>query len=109
VTYEDGSLIPAEEMQLVFTSQTQAIDVQTAPRPGTAIVKVADGTFDSVMTYEYGDGVIPGKHKVAVQPMKDGMPIGGLVPAAYMDPRNTLLEVTVEAGGGPLELKVPKP
>jgi hypothetical protein len=108
VTYEDGSLIQAEAIELVFSPQVQAVNAATSPRDARAVVNVADGTFTCATSYEYGDGVIPGKHKVAVQPLKDGAPLRGPVPAAYLNPLNTPLEITIEAGAAPLSLKVPK-
>lgn len=108
VTYEDGSLIQAEEISLLFVSQIKAVDAKTKPRDGTARVNVADGTFSCASTYDYGDGLIPGEHRVAIQPMKDGVPVAGAVPAAYIDPGTTPLKTVVEPGSKPLVLKVPR-
>ena len=107
MTYDDGSLIQAEGITLVFSSQVEALDGKTNPTDGTAIVNVADGTFSCASTYGYGDGVIPGKHKIAVQPTKGGVPAPELVPDNYMDPRKTPLEKTIESAAT-LELTVPK-
>ena len=107
VTYDDGSLIQAEDITLVFSPQVEAVDARTSAKKGTAVVNVADGTFSCASTYDYGDGVIPGKHKIAVQPIKGGVPAPGLVPDNYMDPRKTTLERTIESAAA-LELTVPK-
>jgi len=107
VTYEDGSLIQAESIELIFQPQVDALDQKTSPRPGQATVNVADGTFSCVSTYGYGDGVIPGKHKIAVRPIQGGVPAQGVVPAAYMDPKKTPLVQTIESAA-PLELTIPK-
>jgi hypothetical protein len=107
VTYDDGSLIQAEALTLIFSPQVKAVDAKTTAKDGTAMVNVADGTFSCASTYGYGDGVIPGKHKIAVQPMKGGVPAPGLVPANYMDPKKTPLERTIDSATT-LELKVPK-
>lgn len=106
VTYDDGSLIKADEISLTFEPQADPIDPKTSPKAGTAMVDVADGTFSCATTYEYGDGLIVGKHKVAVQPMKQGIAFTGPVPAAYLNATTSPLEVTVEPGSGPADLKL---
>ena len=45
VKYEDGSLIPADSIMLMFESQEEAIDRTTHPRAGRVAVNVADGSF----------------------------------------------------------------
>jgi len=66
VTYEDGSLISASRIEVVFEPQAAPIDPKTYPRPGRAEVKAADGTFAEATSHKYGDGVVVGKHKVKV-------------------------------------------
>jgi hypothetical protein len=103
VTYEDGSLIPAS-FELRF--QALAPPIGTAhPRPAMAEVK-SDGTFDEVTSYKYGDGLVPGKHKVVIAYATDATG-RSLVPDEYTTVMTTPLEIdTAEA---PLEIKVPKP
>ena len=108
VTFDDGSLIQAESVELLFVPQVKPLDSKTYPRNATAIVNLADGTFSAATTYEFGDGLIVGQHKVAVRAMKDGVPAPGLVPAKYTDPTTTDLTVAIERGVRPLELKIPK-
>jgi hypothetical protein len=103
VTYEDGSLIPCS-FQLRF--QSLAPPIGTAhPRPAMAEVKT-DGTFDVVTSYKYGDGLVPGKHKVVIAYATDA---GGrlLVPEEYTTVLSTPLEI--DTANSPLEIKVPKP
>jgi hypothetical protein len=48
VTYEDGSLIPADSIMLKFDPEAAPIDEKTHPRKGFALVNVGDGTFDTL-------------------------------------------------------------
>ena len=104
VTYEDGSPIPGG-CQLVFT----ALDVEPVrkehPRPGRATVN-ANGEFDSVTSYKYGDGLIPGRHKVVILSGSDqgGKPV---VAKEYATVQTTPL--VIDTADVPLEIKVPKP
>ena len=102
VTYEDGSLIPASKLDLVFHAQVAPIDASTHPRPGWADVRIEDGTFDAVTSHRYGDGIVVGEHKVAVlcQPPE-------LVPAQYVTPDTTPL--VVHSKDSPFTFLVRKP
>lgn len=64
VTYEDGTPIPG--VKVTFVSQAQPLDSKTHPRPGVAGI-ADDGTIEEVTTYNFGDGLVPGKHKVVVK------------------------------------------
>lgn len=64
VTYGDGTLISAARIRLEFTPQVKPRDPKTHPRPGSAEVNVADGTFSVATTHKYGDGLVVGRHKV---------------------------------------------
>jgi len=66
VAYEDGSLISAPRIEVVFEPQAGPIDPKTHPRPGRAEVNPTDGTFAEATSHKYGDGVVVGKHKVKV-------------------------------------------
>ena len=58
VTYEDGSLIPVESLELTFFPQSGPIDPKTYPRPGLAGVDKATGTFSFVTSHKAGDGLV---------------------------------------------------
>lgn len=105
VMYDDGAPIPAGGIQLLFTAQ-DAPQVEGAhPRPAVADVN-EKGEFASVTSYKYGDGLIPGRHKVVLQQVKDKA--GNLlVPKEYTSIATTPLVVDTEQM--PFEIKVPKP
>ncbi|WP_428305752.1 hypothetical protein [Lacipirellula sp.] len=105
IVYDDGSVIPAEEMILSFRSMEAPLDTKTHPRTGMCRVNIADGTFDSVTTYAHADGAIQGKHKVSIAVRAGGDK--AVVPKSYTSELTTPLEIdTAEA---PLTLKVAKP
>ena len=106
VTYEDGSLIPAERIRLVFVSQRPPIDPKIAPRNGTAEVDVKTGVFNSVTTYVKGDGIIEGEHKVVVQCLRGGLIAPDLAADEFSDLARTPLKV--RANDSPFVLKVHK-
>jgi hypothetical protein len=66
VTYQDGSLIRAARIEVMFLPEAKPIDAKTHPRPGRAEVNPADGTFSEATSHKYGDGLVAGKHKVKV-------------------------------------------
>ena len=103
VTYEDGSAIPGDRVEVEFRSLTPAIDKKTHPRPGVAIAQ-PDGSFDVVTSHKYGDGLIVGRHKVLIRSLNtDGRPTGA-VPAEYDRSDTTPLEV--DTADSPFDLKV---
>jgi hypothetical protein len=65
-----------------------------------------DGKFDCVTSYKYGDGLVPGKHKVVIQTAneRDGAPI---VAQEYATVESTKL--VIDTANLPLDIKVPKP
>jgi hypothetical protein len=107
ITYEDGVPIPLDLLAVTFTSQAAPIDAKTHPRPATAPVDRATGTFQSVTTHKFGDGLGQGKHKVTLTMLGGGAVPMSLVPAEYLDPAKTPLEV--DTAQLPFELKVRKP
>jgi hypothetical protein len=107
VTYEDGSLIPAEKIRLVFISQAPPDDPKVPPRDGAAIVDVKTGTFDFARTFAAKDGIIAGEHKVLVQCFAGHEARRDLVSSQYDDRNNTPLKVNTSQS--PFELKVRKP
>ncbi len=105
VTYEDGTRIPLGGMRLLFLAQ-DAPEVAGA-HPRQAMANVNDqGEFECATTYKYGDGLIPGKHKVVIQAEaeKDGRKI---LPKSCLGPATTT--IVVDTTDLPLEVKVPKP
>jgi hypothetical protein len=97
ITYQDGSLIPAARIDIEFISQNPPIDAKTHPRPGVALVEPSDGSF-VVSTYEFGDGLIQGRHKVTVSAYDEKRNRVKGVPASYADPATTPLEVDTASG-----------
>jgi hypothetical protein len=105
ITYDDGTPIPSGGIRLHFAAQ-DAPTVENA-HPRRAIANVNDkGEFECVTSYKYCDGLIPGRHKVAVLEATDA---AGklLVPAAYTSISTTPLVVDTEEA--PFDIKVPKP
>ena len=92
VKYEDGSLIPAEAMEVTFYPQAEPKDSKTHPRPGTAVVNVADGTFSDVTSHKPNDGVVPGMQKVTVQTFDANHEPTNLLPAEFNNVNTTPLE-----------------
>ncbi len=111
VSYEDGSLIPADWMEIRFISQVPPPDAKTAPLRGIAEVDPKTGKFDVVTSHTYGDGLVPGEHKVLIQAVrgkfKTSSAVMDLVPPEYTDPEKTPL--VVNTNQSPFDLKVRKP
>src|SRR4051812_1368903 len=105
VTYDDGSPIPSNGLRIRF-APLNAPNVENAvPRP--AYARFDDqGIFDSVTSYKYGDGLISGKHKVAIE-AADGPPNKLVVPKEYQSTSTTPL--VIDTADSPLDIKVPKP
>jgi hypothetical protein len=107
ITYEDGSPIPLDLLAVTFTSLAPPIDAKTHPRPATAPVDRATGGFQAVTTHKFNDGLGQGKHKVTLTMLGGGVVPTSLVPAEYLDPAKTPLEV--DTAQLPFELKIHKP
>lgn len=105
IVYDDGSVIPAEEMILSFRSMEQPLDPKTHPRTGMCRVNVGDGTFESVTTYAHADGAIRGKHKVSVA-FRGGNG-KNIVPKDYTSELTTPL--VVDTNEAPFTMSIPKP
>ncbi len=105
VTYEDGTPIPVGGIELKFIAQNVSAPVGAKPRPAIAHLD-SQGKFALVTSHKYGDGLIPGKHKVAITKAfdKDKKP---LVPEEYLRVRTTPL--IIDTSNLPIEIKVPKP
>lgn len=105
VTYEDGAPIPAAGIQLQFHSLDAKPVGDMHPRPASASVD-SNGEFKLATSLKYGDGLIPGRHKVALQYATDAK--GKLlIPQEYAHLGTTPLEA--DTGDGVMEIKVPRP
>ena len=105
LSYEDGVPVPVGGIQLKFIAQDAPLVEGASPRPAIAHLN-AQGQFDCATSYKYGDGLVPGKHKVAILNAvdKNGKP---LVPADYTSTSRTPL--VIDTSTLPLEIKVPRP
>jgi len=110
VTYEDGSLIPADTLIVRFEPQIGPVDDKTHPRAGIGYVNVTDGTFSEVTTHQHDDGVVYGKHRVLIVATRESdgsINTSPLVPEEYSDPERTPLYVdTVDS---PFHFRLRKP
>lgn len=104
ISYDDGSPLPSE-LTLVFIAQDAPEVKNSVPRAGIANVN-ASGVFDSVTSHKFGDGLIPGKHKVVVQ-LPRGYTGKALVAPEYTSEATSPL--IVDTANVPFEIKVPKP
>jgi len=112
VVYEDGSLIPADNILLTFNPILSGEKSKMVPPGGRTNVNVQDGTFSAVSSYRKDDGLAIGRHKAMVVAYKKG-PNGPStpsteVPAIYNKEATTPLEVEVESNDQFLEIKVSK-
>ena len=105
VRYDDGSLIPAQQIMLTFDPMAAPVDPKTHPRKGIGYVNTQSGAIEPVTTYKYGDGVTAGKHKLLVIATDGGNNL--LVPKDYTSAHTTPL--VVDTSEVPLDIKVPKP
>jgi hypothetical protein len=103
VMYEDGSAIPTAHFQLVFESQSAPVGT-AYPRPAKA--DVSNGAFSEATSHKFGDGLVPGKHKVIFAYATDASG-KSLVPKEYISMATTPL--VINTADAPLVIKVPKP
>ena len=101
VSYEDGSLIPAQGLTVRFIPLTPPHDRAITPRPGNAKVDANTGMFDRVTSHTFGDGIVVGDHKVTI--------VGGgsLVPDEYTRAETTPLRANSK--DSPFDFKIKKP
>lgn len=109
VTYDDGSVIPGEIVEVTLYPQVAPLDAKTYPRPATGTVNPSDGQVQGITTITTGDGVPQGKQKVTVTSTNGAGQPTGAVPPAYSDPKQTPLEIDVTTDGQHFDLQVPKP
>jgi hypothetical protein len=110
VTYEDGSLIPADRIVIRFEPLSAAASEQVHPKAATAVVDTANGRFGELSTFRFGDGVVSGRHKVllvAVSSGGTGASKKPLIPTEYGDLGKTPLEV--DTADSPFQFSIPKP
>ena len=104
LTFEDGTPIPAHGIVLQFVTMDVGAQGQAHPRPGAADLD-DEGNFTCATSYKYGDGLVPGKHKVAIYYATDKK--GNLlIPKTYALVDTTPL--VIDTANSPLEIKVPK-
>ena len=103
IAYEDGTLIPASRLRLVFVPQVRSVDLKTPPHKGQAEVNVKTGEFGSATTFKLRDGIIRGEHKVFVEAVGPGK----LIPDKYAREQTSPLKVN--SSESPFTLKIPKP
>jgi hypothetical protein len=104
ITYDDGTPLPAG-FKLLFIAQNVAPINGAIPRAAEAVVN-NQGEFPCVTSYKYGDGLIPGKHKVVIQPERS-QTNRSMVPKEYSYSETTPL--IVDTDEAPFDIKVPKP
>jgi len=109
VTYEDGSPIPGEIVQVTFYPQVKPLDAKTYPRAASAQADPSDGSVKNITTITTGDGVPMGKQKVTVASVNGLQQPTGAVPPEYADAEKTPLVVEVTKRGQHFDLQVPKP
>jgi hypothetical protein len=107
VTYEDGSLIPANSMKVSFISETEAVG-NKFPKPGSALVDEKTGKFGCPSSHNPFDGLVRGKHKVLILAGAGGALPASLVPPEYADRNKTPLEADTDKPDS-FNLKVRKP
>jgi hypothetical protein len=107
LTYEDGTLIPADMIILKFEPLAAPLDTKTHPPSGMSYVNVSDGTFDVVTSHKYSDGLVRGKHRVLVSATTESGESMKLVPDEYLDSGRTPL--VVDTAESPFRLLVRKP
>ncbi len=113
VKYDDGTLVPADQIWLAFEPQGVGPTGKVAPGAAEAYVDVATGAFKELTTWKYGDGALVGRHKVVVVSMSTDDRGGGIpttaIPKSYQEVETTPLEVEVlEGGDNDFALKIPK-
>ncbi len=89
---------------LVFDSQAPPVG-DAHPRSGTVYVN-AEGKFNKITSYKYGDGLTPGKHKVTIFYANDEE--GNLLVPLECT-RGATTPLIIDTADAPLEIKVPRP
>jgi hypothetical protein len=104
ISYEDGSPIPGG-IRLMFVPSNVEAKGAAHPRFGMADVD-ASGKFDCVTSYKFGDGLVPGQHKVVIQGAADR---AGTPSVPKEDTNAETTQISVDTKDLPFDIKVPKP
>lgn len=107
VKYDDDELIEADYITVTFHPLEGTIDKKTRPRAADANVNVADGTFEEATSHKFGDGIVPGRHKITVRAFDADMNELPIIPKSYTLVAKTPLEAN--ANESPFDVRVPKP
>lgn len=107
IKYDDGTLIPATRIELKFYSQAERISQKTGPKWGVCEVDVADGSISIISTYDWDDGIIPGKHKVSAMAMDAKNVPTDAIPKECHTVTTTPLEIDTDDGD--ITIVIPKP
>ena len=109
ITYTDNTLIPAEEIRVRLVPLDPAQNGKDVAGAAIGFASVQDGTFEGVTTHNYLDGVVPGRYRVVVEPLKNHEIIKA-VPEKYLSATQSplLIEVTRQKHNFP-QLQVEKP
>ena len=107
LTYEDGTLLPVDNVTLMFYPQSPPKNMKTHPRPGLAYIDKATGRFEKATSHKPGDGLVRGKHKVTVVDIFLAPLPPEVVPPEYANPATTPLEV--DTADAPFHIKIRKP
>lgn len=108
VTYEDGSLIPANRMELQFLTPESLARDKKYPRVAVAQVNTRDGTFSEATTWEHGDGLIEGELEVVLIRVGDETDPGAFQPKEYRGDRIWPNPVRVSAENRQFHFTIPR-
>lgn len=103
VLYDDGTPLPTS-VRVAFVSEAPAVDGKYHARNAYGFTD-QDGRFEAVTSRKYGDGIVPGKHKVLI--LLNTPNASDVVPPMYTDVQTTPLEV--DAADAPFEFRIHKP
>ena len=108
ITYEDGSLVPANQIELRFlATQPDLYREKDYPTAATARVDTRDGTFKEMTTWQHGDGVIAGQYDVEVVRYGDEDNPGGFEANSYRGERVWPSKVTVAPDKTEFHITIP--
>jgi hypothetical protein len=108
LTYEDGGLIPGERIQIVFLPLVPEGETSDRDRPSIADVNVEKGTFKFASTYEEGDGVTVGMHRIMVTVLGPDGKLNGAVPGVFSNPKTTPLKIDIEDRKNWIHFQLPR-
>jgi len=110
VAYDDGSLIKAGSITVTFNPVDAPTEGGVTPPGAQTQVNVEDGTFTAITTRRPNDGVLLGRHKVAVMSFDaraDGRPVANdAVPDRYRKAHTTPIEIDITAPDQFVEISV---